>query len=183
MRCTECGSEMRFTSEPMKEIYRGEEFTIAGIERWTCDKCGNDVMRADEADRLGRELIDAYAVRKGLLTPREIRELRESLGMSQKDFENLIGVSSPTVSKWETGAVQQTKPADNLMKLIRDVPQARRRMLEKTETQYKSTAYESEIDAVNENPFGSSTLRYNLNKIIEFRQTGRDGTRHEAREA
>lgn len=65
MRCTECGSEMRFTSEPMKEIYKGEEFTVASIERWVCDKCGNDVMKANEADRLGRELADAYATRKG----------------------------------------------------------------------------------------------------------------------
>ncbi|MCF6413451.1 YgiT-type zinc finger protein [Collinsella ihumii] len=69
MRCTECGSEMRFTSEPMKEMYKGGEFTVAGMERWVCDKCGNDVMKADEADRLSRELADAYAVRKSLLTP------------------------------------------------------------------------------------------------------------------
>ena len=49
MRCTECGSEMRFTSEPMKERYKGEEFTVTGIERWVCDECGNDVMKADPA--------------------------------------------------------------------------------------------------------------------------------------
>lgn len=98
MRCTECGSEMRFTSEPMKEIYKGEEFTVASIERWVCDKCGNDVMKANEADRLGRELADAYATRKGLLTPAEIHKLRESFGMNEKFFENPVGVSSPTVS-------------------------------------------------------------------------------------
>ncbi|MDN0055598.1 hypothetical protein [Collinsella ihumii] len=98
MRCTECGSEMRFTSEPMKEIYKGEEFTIASIVRWACDKCGNDVMKANEADRLGSELVDAYATRKGLLTPTEIHKLHESFGMSEEAFENPIGVSSPTVS-------------------------------------------------------------------------------------
>lgn len=98
MRCTECGSEMRFTSEPMRETYKGEELAVDGIKRWACDKCGNDVMKANEADRLGRELVDAYATRKGLLTPTEIHKLHESFGMSEEAFENPIGVSSPTVS-------------------------------------------------------------------------------------
>ena len=32
-----------------------------------------------------------------------IRTLRESLGLTQKDLANRIGVSDKTVSKWETG--------------------------------------------------------------------------------
>ena len=182
MRCTECGSEMRFTSEPMKERYKGEEFTVTGIERWVCDECGNDVMKAEEADRLGRKLVDAYATRKGLLLPSEIRELRESLGMSQKDFEKLIGVSSPTVSRWETGAVQQSKTADNLMRLIRDVPDARNHMLEKTETQYKSSAYRSEISTANMETARFSIFKFSPESIIELRQNGRDMTSQGARE-
>lgn len=138
MRCTECGSEMRFTDEPMKEMYKKEEFTVEGIKRWVCDKCGNDVMAASEADHLGHALASAYAKSKGLLSPSEIRKLREMLGMSQKDFECLLGVSTPTASRWETGAVQQSKPVDNLMRLIRDVPEAREKLLERVETRHEA---------------------------------------------
>lgn len=183
MRCTECGSEMRFTSEPIREKYRGEELVITGIGRWVCDGCGNDLMEADEADRLGRKLADAYAARKGLLLPSEIRELRESLGMSQKDFEHLLGVSTPTVSRWETGAVQQSKPVDNLMRLIRDVPEARKHMLKLTKAQREPPFYGSEnrIDTKRSAPFAAQ--RYNPESVIEFKPTDHGPTSKGAREA
>lgn len=184
MRCTECGSEMRFTEEPMREMYKKEEFTIKGIKRWVCDGCGNDVIEASEADRLGRALADAYARSKGLLSPSEIRKLRETLGMGQKDFERLLGVSSPTVSRWETGAVQQSKPVDNLMRLIRDVPEARKSLLERTETQYKSTAYKSEIDVRNnsEQLLWRSKIT-DLRKILELKTTILDKSLEQSKEA
>lgn len=33
MRCLECGAEMRHVVGPMTEEYRGEEFTVEGVER------------------------------------------------------------------------------------------------------------------------------------------------------
>ena len=183
MRCAECGSEMRFTSEPMREKYKGEEFVITGIGRWVCDECDNDLMKADEADRLGRKLVDAYATRKGLLLPSEIRGLRESLGMSQRDFEHLLGVSTPTVSRWETGAVQQSKPVDNLMRLIRDVPEARKHMLDKAEARCKHAASRSEIGIEAERPAPLATPCYNPESIIEFKPTGHDSMPQGAKEA
>lgn len=184
MRCTECGSEMRFTSEPIKEKYKGEELTVNGTSRWVCDKCGNDVMDASEADRLGRKLANAYATSNGLLSPDEIRELRKSLGMGQKDFERLLGVSSPTVSRWETGSVQQSKPVDNLMRVIRAVPEARRLLLEKAETQYKSSAYSTEISVGGKSGrvFQSFTTSDRKN-VIEFKTGCSSNPLQEVKEA
>ena len=31
------GGKMRHTADPMTEVYRGEEFTVDGIDRWFCD--------------------------------------------------------------------------------------------------------------------------------------------------
>lgn len=36
----------------------------------------------------------------------------------------MLGVSSPTVSRWETGYMQQTLMADNLMRLVGQLPGA-----------------------------------------------------------
>lgn len=134
MRCLECGAEMRWAEGPVAETYRGEEFTVDGIGRWVCDACGNDEMTAAEAERLSRGLAREYARAHGLLSPEEVRALRASLGLTQREFERLMGVSSPTASRWETGAVQQSMTANRLMVLLRDCPEAVERLLEVTET-------------------------------------------------
>ena len=130
MRCLECGAEMRRTAEPVTEAYRGEEFTVDGIDRWVCDACGNDEMQASEAERLSRALAREYARAHGLLTPDEVKALRKSLGLTQREFERLLGVSSPTVSRWETGAMQQSMTANRLMELLRDCPEAGEQLME-----------------------------------------------------
>lgn len=121
MICCECGHEMRLTSEPMRETYRGDELVVDGIERWACDGCGNYVVALDQADRLSRALADAYAERHHLLSPEEIRETRRELGLTQKEFEAMLGVSSPSASRWEGGKVPQSKPVDLLVRVARDV--------------------------------------------------------------
>ena len=52
--------------------------------------------------------------------------MRSDLGLTQHEFESLLGVSKPTASRWENGASQQSITANNLMRLIRDVPEARK---------------------------------------------------------
>ena len=117
MLCVECGAEMRWTDEPVAEVFKGMEFTVEGVRRYVCDSCGNDEMDVEEAEKLSRELSRRYAEAQGLLTPKEIRNLRKQLGLNQKEFEKLLKVSSPTVSRWETGAMQQSKQADELMRI------------------------------------------------------------------
>ena len=123
MICPECGTPMILSREPVKETYRNETFVLAGFTRYACPECGNDIMSAQEATRLGRALAEEYAQRHGLLTASQIKEIRKSLGLTQKELERLIGVASPTVSRWETGAMQQSATADKLLRLIRDVPE------------------------------------------------------------
>lgn len=49
----------------------------------------------------------------------EFKAIRKKYGWTQVEFEKILGVSSPTVSRWESNAVIQTKVADNLMRAIR----------------------------------------------------------------
>lgn len=122
MICCECGHEMRLTREPMKETYRGEELVVEGIERWTCDECGDYVVSLEEADKLSHALANAYAKSHRLLTPEDVRAARHELGMTQKEFESMLGVSSPSASRWESGKVPQSKPVDLLIRVARDIP-------------------------------------------------------------
>ena len=58
----------------------------------------------DEADQ---QISAAFRREARLLTPEEIREGREKLGLTQKQFANLLGVREATVSRRETGVQQR----------------------------------------------------------------------------
>ena len=133
MRCLECGAEMRLTSEPMTEEFKGGTYTVCGIERYVCDACGNDQMSIGNAEKLSRRLAEKHAHAQGLLSPGEIKATRKSMGLTQKEFEKLVGVSSPTASRWESGAVQQSKTADILIRLLSEHPDAREDAMERAE--------------------------------------------------
>lgn len=122
MFCPECGNAMRKTSEPVKEEFRGEVFEIRGVEHDVCDNCGETSFDAAALDELYTKLDDTYRTRKGLLTPKEIKQLRKNCGLTQAQFEKIIGVNPPTCSRWESGAVMQSATANNIMWLMRDVP-------------------------------------------------------------
>ena len=114
---------MRYTNEPIDEVIRGVRTSVSGIGHHACDKCGNYVLDGYAIDALCKEQLRQIAEAKGLMSPSEIRALRKSLGMRQAEFEKLLGVSPPTVSRWETSAVLQTRTADILMRLIRARPE------------------------------------------------------------
>lgn len=128
MLCYECGGEMRHTSEPMRETYRGHGFEVEGIERWVCDACGNDEMSGEMADRWGAAVARERARIDGLLSPQEIRDIRKRRGLTQAQLERALGVSSPTVSRWETGVMLPSGTACKLMRVF-DQEQGARRML------------------------------------------------------
>ncbi len=121
MFCAECGAEnMRRTDEAFVEHYKGEDIRISGVDHWVCDECGETVFSADDLRSLGKAANAEYRRVKGLLKPDEIRAVRKECGLSQQQFEQMLGVASPTVSRWETGSVIQSKPIDNLIRGIRD---------------------------------------------------------------
>lgn len=124
---------MRFTSDPMTEVFKGRKFTVYGIERYVCDTCGNSEMSVQSAEKLSKNLAQQYAHAHGLLSPEEIKLARKSMGLTQKEFEKLIGVSSPTASRWESGAMQQSKPVDNLIRLLVKYPRAMQDAMERAE--------------------------------------------------
>ena len=103
----------------MVEEFKGENITVEGITRFECPQCGEYVISADQGDKLDDILYEEYRKRTGLLSPNEIRAIRKKYRWTQVEFERILGVSSPTVSRWESNYVIQTKVADNLMRAIR----------------------------------------------------------------
>jgi DNA-binding transcriptional regulator YiaG len=67
------------------------------------------------------ERQDAFRKAKGLLTSSEIKEIRKSYCLSQKDFAKVLGLGEIDIVRYETKAVQ-TQSINDLLLLSRDNP-------------------------------------------------------------
>ena len=54
----------------------------------------------------------------GLLTPAEIRSIRERLGLTQEQFTKLTRVGEATICRWERGRLLQNPAMDRYLRLI-----------------------------------------------------------------
>ncbi|MCR4587005.1 MAG: helix-turn-helix domain-containing protein, partial [Lachnospiraceae bacterium] len=66
-------------------------------------------------------------MKKEYLTPghtssREIKNVREQLKLTQREFADFVGVSKPTVERWESGKEQVNGPIVLLIEILRRNP-------------------------------------------------------------
>lgn len=66
------------------------------------------------------ELIEETKARHmGLLTPAEIRALREQLGYSQEKMSEVLEIGAKTWSRWETGRQRPSRSLNLLLKALK----------------------------------------------------------------
>jgi putative zinc finger/helix-turn-helix YgiT family protein len=88
----------------------------ASFPTWRCTSCGF-TFSGSEADEAKTNAICEYL---GILTPREVRGIRESYGLTQRKFAQLTDIGEATLKRWESGAYLQTLAHDNFLRLISD---------------------------------------------------------------
>ena len=93
---------------------------IDAVPVLVCPQCG-EVFYGPEAEQLHhRAICKAYQ----LLTPEEIKNVREQLGKTQEEFAALTGIGVATLSRWEKGRLMQTRAHDNYLRLLNALPEA-----------------------------------------------------------
>jgi putative zinc finger/helix-turn-helix YgiT family protein len=120
--CEECGKGKvrKHTIQNFATRIRGYPFVVPAAVVGVCDNCGAQVFDPQEM-RHWSELFTAGLVEKGhLLTPQQIRSIREQLGLSIGDFARLIGSTRQSVYNWEREERKspQTRLIDLFIKLI-----------------------------------------------------------------
>jgi len=70
-----------------------------------CVACGQDVADMDLDDMTLERAYAIYRQRFNILSPIQIREIRERSGLSQRGFGRLLGWGDVTVHRYETGAL------------------------------------------------------------------------------
>ena len=107
MICVRCENE-DFVLKPdttLQQEFRGEALKVVA-PAMACAKCGWVTFGPGQVDDLRKRTADVYRERHGLLTSVAIKNYREALGMSQRDFASFLKVGEASVKRWETWQVQ-----------------------------------------------------------------------------
>lgn len=62
--------------------------------------------------------MDMQFLSKNTTTAEEIKKTRKRLGLTQKEFAELVGISKPTIERWETSENKITGPIATLLPLL-----------------------------------------------------------------
>jgi len=117
-KCGECGGPVEQSVEAISVDLRGETISVEGVEHGRCTQCGEAYLDLDATEHLQQDAVRQLRESRGLLTPPQIRSLRDSLELSQAGLEKLLGTGPKTVVRWEKGTVFQSVTADKLMRLL-----------------------------------------------------------------
>jgi len=105
--CPFCGQDTK-----IKIIKESEDMEIRDlhipVERtyYHCEECGEEFeIHSDDYDPFDTAYRE-YRRRKGWVQPEEIKEFRESIGLTQKQFSELLGIGIATLNRYENGALQ-----------------------------------------------------------------------------
>ncbi|MCY0870619.1 MAG: DUF4065 domain-containing protein [Firmicutes bacterium] len=108
----ECNLESRIESYPI----RSEEIEIEA-NVLICSVCGEDIFdkKLDSANM--QKVYATYRAKHGLLSPDEIREIRERYGLSQRGMSRFLGWGEITLHRYESGGLPD-RVHNDLLKMI-----------------------------------------------------------------
>ena len=123
--CPACEGYHPFSSTSRVETYRvrGKDICVPVIVD-VCGKCGQAVFDEQRDEGVMREVYAAYRRQESLLSPQEIKDIRDRYRLSQRSFAELLGMSEATINRYENGALQ-AQTHDNAIRACRDLEYVR----------------------------------------------------------
>lgn len=130
--CPVCGKEQETEVIEKEEVstVRGDEIKALARIR-VCSVCGEELFDEELEEENIQRVYDIYRKKHGILSPEEVRIIRESYGLSQRAFAKLLGIGEASIARYETGALPE-KSLSNMIMLLKD-PKNMEKLLEKNE--------------------------------------------------
>lgn len=113
--CPMCGSQsLRIVHDDYKyEWPDGTQHVFRDATWETCDACEEVLIPPELGERIEKQRY----INEELLSPQEIKAIREKLHLTQMEMAEFIGIGAKTYTRWETGASIQNKSSDTLIRL------------------------------------------------------------------
>ena len=97
--------------EPLHYPYCGLDiYLLNGFSRRVVD--GEESVMIEDMDGLWKAIAIHLVAKKKMLTPAELKFLRQQLDMTQKELGQYLRVTDQTVARWEKGETELPGPAD-----------------------------------------------------------------------
>lgn len=118
--CPECEKEVTVNIVNRKESYKvyGEEIEV-DARIMVCSECREELYNEELDNETLINAYNQYRKKHKLLMPEEIREIRETYGLSQRSFAKLLNWGDKTVHRYENGSLQD-KAHNSLLSLLRN---------------------------------------------------------------
>lgn len=122
-----CGGRYARAAESVTVRVSGMAATVErGLFR--CARCGDEQRTVEQRDAAERAAVATIREAHGLLTPKEIRALREGLALTHAQLGDLLyGTPKGIVEGWERGRYLQNGEADAMLRGLLDPETLRRR--------------------------------------------------------
>lgn len=97
--------------------YKSHSITVKQPGYW-CDKCGEGVIGGDDRKATQKELQAFRSRIDGLLSPDNIKQIREKLNLTQQKASDIFGGGVNAFSRYERGETPIPKPLSQLLHLL-----------------------------------------------------------------
>lgn len=122
-KCLICGiGSLEKTVREETFEYKGESLTVPDYVVYRCPSCEEGIVDKNTLRDTEKVIRDFHREVDGLLTSKEIKKIRTSLGFTQEAMGGLLGGGEKSFARYETGRVTQTKAMDNLLRILDTYP-------------------------------------------------------------
>lgn len=125
MNCPVCneGTAKLVERKNYNAQYNGEPVEVPAVEVYHCPDCGEDFLNPEQSHALAVAVKNEVRKKLGLLPPERITAIREKVGLTQAELEELLCQGPKVVVRWESGKVIQNGSADTVLRLLERKPE------------------------------------------------------------
>lgn len=117
LRCPDCDGTFKKEWQETTIPYGAGKDALdisAYLPLYTCIGCGLQTLD-EEGERLEHETVCAHL---GILSPREIKNIREKHGMTRDEFAELTGIEESLIGRWERALNMQSYAHDKYLRIL-----------------------------------------------------------------
>ena len=144
--CPVCGQSMRRARRADTIEYKGlsRRVTQPG---WYCGNCGEPVLEPADVKATEPAYFDLKAEAEGLVTAEEVKRIRRTLGLSQREAGEVLGGGPPDFHKNETRTHKDSNPMSKLSRLLERHPKALRELTENQDSRRRLASRQTAASA------------------------------------